>query len=83
MADIIFTHHDKNEAREVMRHDTETFTAELEAVRAAKEFVKWNEENPNATTRETLHRYIDLPELAQERLGAAIEQEAKRRGLST
>lgn len=82
MADIIFMHHDKNGAREVMRHDTETFTAELEAVRAAKAFIKWNEENPNATKQETLHRYIDLPELAQERLGAAIEQEAKRRGLS-
>ena len=83
MADIIFMHHTKTGAREVMRHDTETFTAELEAARAAKAFVKWNEQNPNATTQELLHRFIDLPELAQERLGAAIEEEAKKRGLSS
>jgi hypothetical protein len=29
-----------------------------------------------------LHRFIDLPELAQERLGAAIAAEYKRRGLT-
>tara|TARA_R110001599_G_scaffold320580_2_gene530867 strand:+ start:155 stop:403 length:249 start_codon:yes stop_codon:yes gene_type:complete len=81
MAEIIFMHHDKNGAREVMRHDTETFTAEHEAVRAAKAFIQWNEQNPNATTQELLHRFIDLPELSQERLGAAIEEEAKKRGI--
>ena len=83
MAEIIFIHHDKNGAREVMRHDTETMTAEIEAARAAKAFIKWNEQNPNATTQETLRRFIDLPELAQERLGVEIEKEAKRRGLYT
>ena len=81
MAKIVYMHHTKTGAREVMRHDTETFAAELEAARAAKAFVKWNEQNPNATTQELLHRFIDLPELAQEKLGAAIEAEAKRRGL--
>lgn len=82
MAEIIFMHHDKTGAREVMRHNTETFTAELEAARAAKAFIKWNEQNPSATKQEMLHRFIDLPELAQERLGAAIEEEAKKRGLA-
>jgi hypothetical protein len=82
MAEIVFMHHDKNGAREVMRHDTQTIAAECEAVEAARAFIKWNEKNPDAPQSEVLHRFIDLPELAQERLGAAIAAEYKRRGLS-
>lgn len=82
MAEIVFMHHDKNGAREVMRHDMATITAEYKAMEAARAFIKWNEQNPNAPQKEVLHRFIDLPELAQERLGAAIAAEYKRRGLA-
>jgi acyl-CoA reductase-like NAD-dependent aldehyde dehydrogenase len=81
MAEIVFMHHDKNGAREVMRHDTATITAEYKAMKAAQDFVKWAAENPDATQKEVLHRFIDLPELAQKRLGSAITEESKRRGL--
>lgn len=82
MAEIVFMHHDKNGAREVMRHDTAEMTAEYKAMEAARAFIKWNKENPDAPSGEALHRFIDLPELAQERLGAAIMAEAKERGLA-
>ena len=81
MDEIVFMHHDKNGAREVMSHDTATITAEYKAKEAARAFIKWNEQNPDAPQKEVLHRFIDLPELAQERLGAAITSEAKARGL--
>ena len=82
MAEIVFMHHDKNGARQIMRHNTATMTAEYKAMEAARAFIKWNEQNPDAPQKEVLHRFIDLPELAQERLGAAIAAEYKRRGLA-
>lgn len=81
MAEIVFMHYDKNGAREVARHDTGVMIAELEAVTAAQKFIDWANQNPDATTQEQLRRFIELPELAQERLGEVIESEAKARGL--
>jgi hypothetical protein len=81
MSKIQFIHINENGTHDLGQCDAGLYLKEHAAKKAAQAFVKWASENPDATTRQVLHRFIDLPPLAQERLGAAIEQESKRRGL--
>lgn len=81
MMDIQFIHINADGTKDTGRMDAGLYMAEYKAMKAAQDFVKWAADNPDATQNELLHRFIDLPELAQKRLGNAITQESKRRGL--
>tara|TARA_R110001606_G_scaffold385741_1_gene549396 strand:+ start:541 stop:786 length:246 start_codon:yes stop_codon:yes gene_type:complete len=81
MSKIQFIHINENGTHDLGQCDAKLYLEENAAKKAAQAFIDWARENPDASTRQVLHRFIDLPGLAQERLGAAIEAEAKRRGL--
>ena len=81
MMDIQFIHINADGTKDTGRMNAGLYVAEYKAMKAAQDFVKWAADNPDATQKELLHRFIDLPELAQKRLGNAITEESKRRGL--
>lgn len=81
MMDIQFIHINADGTKDTGRINAGLYMAEYKAMKAAQDFVKWTSDNPDATQKEVLQRFIDLPELAQKRLGNAITQESKRRGL--
>lgn len=81
MSKIQFIHINENGTHDVGQCDAGLYLKEHAAMKEAQAFIKWASENPNVATKQFLRRFTDLPELAQERLSAAIEQETKRRGL--